>query len=100
MYSYIFVRRLTNSGWHCQDGDEYGLMRDKADTVRLSSLSQQRNVHGQLFGYSIHNEHSCAIERSSFFLKNMFRNLQYGGNFITLGQIFFPSIHGSHERDH
>jgi len=29
----------------------------------------------------------------------MFRNLQYGGNFITLGQIFFPSIHGSREGD-
>jgi len=39
MYSYIFVRRFTNMGWHCQDGDEYGVMRDKADTVRLSSLS-------------------------------------------------------------
>ena len=73
-------------------------MRDKADTVRLNSLSLSK-VHGQVFGYSIHNEHSCAIERTSFFL-NMFRNLQYGGNFVTLGQIFFPSIYGSHERDH
>jgi hypothetical protein len=51
--SCIFVRRLTIMGWHCQDGDEYGVMRDKADTVRLSSLSaKERSQPGIWLQYS------------------------------------------------
>jgi hypothetical protein len=94
MYSCLFVRRLTNTGCHCQDGDKYGVMRDKADSWDKLSLSQGTStVRDWVAAFTCNTP---AQSSTVHFARTMCSETCIAAvNVVTLWQIFFS---GSYTR--